>query len=55
VLVMSGNLMGGDQVTCGVHDDLVACVVLTGFRQNHGDDTAQRHGFVVDPQRSWTF
>ena len=21
-------------------------------RQNHGDDTAQRHGFVLAPQRS---
>ncbi len=50
-----GTLMGGDQITCGVRDEVVACMVTTAFRQNHGDDTAQRHGFVLDPQRSWTF
>jgi hypothetical protein len=50
-----GKLMGGDQITCGVHDTVVACMLIRDFRQNHGDDTAQRHGFVLDPQRSWTF
>jgi len=50
-----GTLMGGDQITCGVQDVVVACMLIRGFRQNHGDDTAQRHGFVLDPQRSWTF
>ena len=55
ILGAGGNLMGGDQITCGVQDVLVACVVIVGFRQNHGDDSAQRHGFVLDPQRSWTF
>ena len=55
ILGAGGNLMGGDQITCGVQDVLVACMVIKGFRQNHGDDTAQRRGFVLDPQRSWTF
>jgi hypothetical protein len=50
-----GTLMGGDQITCGVQDVTVACMVIRGFRQNHGDATAQRHGFVLDPQTSWTF
>jgi hypothetical protein len=55
VLGAGGTLMGGDQITCGVHDVVVACELIRAFRQNHGDDTAQRHGFVLDPQRSWTF
>jgi hypothetical protein len=55
ILGAGGNLMGGDQITCGVQDLTVACMVIRGFRQNHGDDTAQRHGFVVSPQTSWTF
>ena len=55
ILGAGGNLMGGDQITCGVQDVLVACMVIKGFRQNHGDDTAQRRGFVVGPQGSWTF
>ena len=55
ILGAGGNLMGGDQITCGVQDVLVACMVIRDFRQNHGDNIAQRHGFVLDPQRSWTF
>jgi hypothetical protein len=55
ILGAGGTLMGGDQITCGVHDVVVACMLIRGFSQNHGDDTAQRHGFVLDPQRSWTF
>jgi hypothetical protein len=55
ILGAGGNLMGGDQITCGVQDVVVACMLVRGFRENHGDDTAQRHGFVLDPQRSWTF
>jgi hypothetical protein len=55
ILGADGDLMGGDQITCGVEDVVVACVLIRGFGQNHGDDTAQRHGFVLDPQRSWTF
>ena len=55
ILGAGGTLMGGDQITCGVQDVVVACMLIRGFRQNHGDDTAQRHGFVLDPQRSWTF
>jgi hypothetical protein len=55
ILGAGGMLMGGDQITCGVQDAVVACMLIRGFRQNHGDDTAQRHGFVLDPQRSWTF
>jgi hypothetical protein len=55
ILGAGGKLMGGDQITCGVQDVLVACMVIRGFRHNHGDDTAQRHGFVLGPQRSWTF
>jgi len=55
VLGAGGTLMGGDQITCGVHDVVVACELIRAFHQNHGDDTAQRHGFVLDPQRSWTF
>ena len=55
VLGAGGKLMGGDQITCGVQDVVVACMLIRGFRQNHGDDSAQRHGFVLDPERSWTF
>jgi hypothetical protein len=55
ILGAGGNLMGGDQITCGVQDLTVACMVIRGFHQNHGDDTAQRHGFVLSPQTSWTF
>jgi hypothetical protein len=55
VLGAGGTLMGGDHITCGAQDELVACVVVRGFDENHGDDTAQRHGFVLSPQRSWTF
>jgi hypothetical protein len=55
ILGAGGNLMGGDQITCGVQDVVVACMVINGFRENHGDATAQRHGFVLGPQRSWTF
>lgn len=55
ILGAGGTLMGGDQITCGVQDAVVACVVVSGFRENHGDASAQRHGFVIDPQKSWTF
>jgi hypothetical protein len=55
ILGAGGNLMGGDQITCSVQDLTVACMVMRAFRRNHGDDTAQRHGFVVSPQNSWTF
>ena len=55
ILGAGGNLLGGDQITCGVQDLTVACMVIRGFRQNHGDDTAQRHGFVLSPQTSWAF
>jgi hypothetical protein len=55
ILGAGGKLMGGDQITCGVQDVVVACMLIRGFGQNHGDDTAQRHGFVLDPHRSWTF
>jgi hypothetical protein len=55
ILGAGGKLMGGDQITCGVQDVVVACMLIRGFRHNHGDNTAQRHGFVLDPQRSWTF
>jgi hypothetical protein len=55
ILGAGGKLVGGDQITCGVQDVLVACMLIRGFRHNHGDDTAQRHGFVLGPERSWTF
>jgi hypothetical protein len=55
ILGAGGNLMGGDQITCGVQDVLVACMVIRGFSHNHGDETAQRHGFVLSAERSWTF
>lgn len=55
ILGAGGMLMGGDQITCGVQDVVVACVLVRAFRHNHGDDTDQRHGFVLDPHRSWTF
>ncbi len=55
ILGAGGTLMGGDQITCGVQDVLIACMVVWGFGQNHGDGTAERHGFVIDPQKSWTF
>ncbi len=55
ILGSGGRLMGGDQITCGVQDVVVACMLIRGFRQNQGDGTAQRHGFVLEPERSWTF
>jgi hypothetical protein len=55
ILGAGGTLMGGDQITCGVQDGVIACMVVRGFSQNHGDSTAERHGFVIDPQKSWTF
>lgn len=55
ILGAGGNLMGGDQITCGVQGVVVACMLIREFRQTHGDETAQRHGFVLDPQTSWTF
>lgn len=55
VLGAGGTLMGGDQITCGAQDQLIACVVVRAFDANHGADTAQRHGFVLSPQGSWTF
>ena len=55
ILGAGGNLMGGDQITCGVRDGVVACMLVRDFRENHGADTAQRHGFVLDPKKSWTF
>lgn len=50
-----GTLMGGDQITCGVQDMLLGCVVFRELAQDHGDGAAQRHGFVLSPQGSWTF
>ena len=55
ILGAGGKLMGGDQITCGVQGVVVGCMLIRDFQRNHGDDTAQRHGFVLDPQRSWTF
>lgn len=55
ILGAGGTLMGGDQITCGVQDGVTACMVVREFSQNHGDNTAERHGFVIDPQKSWTF
>lgn len=55
ILGAGGYLMGGDQITCGVQGVVVACMLIRDFRQNHGDTTAQRHGFVVGPDKSWTF
>lgn len=55
VLGAGGTLMGGDQITCGVQELIIACMVVRGFSQNHGDGSAERHGFVIDPQKSWTF
>lgn len=55
ILGAGGNLMGADQITCGVQDVVVACMLVREFRQNHGDETAQRHGFVLGPEKSWTF
>ena len=47
ILGAGGKLMGGDQITCGVQGVVVACVLTR--------KSAQHHGFVLDPQRSWTF
>jgi hypothetical protein len=55
VLGAGGTVMGGDQITCGVQDVKIACMVVRGFSQNRGDGTAERHGFVIDPQKSWIF
>ncbi|MFG1935147.1 hypothetical protein ACGFK1_31550 [Mycobacterium sp. NPDC048908] len=55
ILGAGGTLMGGDQITCGVQDFDVACMLIRDFGRNHGDETAQRHGFVLSPAGSWTF
>jgi hypothetical protein len=55
ILGAGGKLMGGDQITCGVQGAVVACILINEFSNNHGDATARRHGFVLAPQRSWTF
>lgn len=55
VLGAGGTLMGGDQITCGVQGEQVACELIRGFAHNGGGPTAQRHGFVLGPQSSWTF
>jgi hypothetical protein len=55
VLGAGGTLMQGDQITCGVQDTVVACELINGFADNHGDPTAHRTGFVLDRQGSWTF
>jgi len=55
ILGAGGDLMGGDQIACGVQGDVVACMLIREFHENHGDETAQRHGFVVGPDKSWTF
>jgi hypothetical protein len=55
ILGAGGNLIGGDQITCGAEDLVVACMVIRDFRRNHGDDSALRHGFVLRPEGSWTF
>ena len=55
VLGAGGGLMQGDQITCGVRDAEVACILINGFSQNHGDETAKRSGFVLNDQGSWTF
>jgi hypothetical protein len=55
VLGAGGTLMGHDQITCGVHGVAVACTVIRGVGQQHGDQAAPQRGFVLDPQRSWTF
>jgi hypothetical protein len=55
ILGAGGTLMGGDQITCGVQDVLVACMLIRDFEQNHGDNTAERHGFVLGQQKGWTF
>lgn len=55
ILGAGGSLMGGNQITCGVEGDVVACMLIRNFHENHGDETAQRHGFVVGPDKSWTF
>jgi hypothetical protein len=55
ILGAGGTLIGGDQITCGAQELVIACMVVKGFSQNHGDSTAERHGFVIDPQKSWTF
>ena len=55
VLGAGGTLMGGDQITCGVRGEQVACELIRGFAQNHGGPMAQRHGFVLGPRSSWTY
>jgi hypothetical protein len=55
VLGAGGTLMQGDQITCGVHDTTIACVLVNGFSNNHGDATAKRTGFVLNEKGSWTF
>ena len=55
VLGAGGTLMGGDQITCGVQDSAVACVLVRDVRANHDDGISQRRGFVLSPQGSWTF
>jgi hypothetical protein len=50
-----GDMYGGDQITCGVQDSVVACILVKQYAQNHGDQTSTRTGFVLGPEGSWTF
>lgn len=46
---------GGDQITCGVADSMLACIVVKPDPHDPGAQNALRSGFVLDPHGSWTF
>lgn len=50
-----GDMYGGDQITCGTQDAVLACILVKQYAQNHGDHTSTRTGFVLSPDGSWTF
>jgi hypothetical protein len=55
VMGSHGELMGGDQITCGVAGFTLACVLIRDFQDAPSDDETRRHGFVISPEESWTF
>jgi hypothetical protein len=50
-----GDTYGGDQVTCGAQDAVLACILVKQYAQNHGDHTSTRTGFVLSARGSRTF
>lgn len=55
VLGAGGQLMGGDELTCGVDGSDVMCRLIRNFPAHRGEDRTQWRGFVISPQGSWAF